>query len=85
MEARQLKLSEQLVQQIKPLLAGKDAIEVGIALADLTALWIAGHVVINDEAKTLEMRSSLFAAHCAIVRDLTKLNAQDLDSILFGK
>jgi len=85
METKQLRLSEQLVAQIKPLLAGKDALEVAMALADLTALWIAGHAVINDEAKTLELRSSLFAAHCALVRDLTRLQAEELDSKLFGK
>jgi len=64
-----------LVNEIKPILAGRRAEVQGAALADLLAIWLAGHVIFGDAEKTRKMRATLLAEHCAAVRQLTDLNA----------
>jgi hypothetical protein len=59
--------ADALVVAIKPMLAGKEAMVVGAALAELVALLIAGH----DEAT----RSKIFELHIATVLELYPLAA----------
>jgi len=73
----------QLVEQIRPLLVGKDPVIQSGALAELISYWLAGHIVINSKDQTLELRAKLFATHCALVRDLTALNSEMLDAEFF--
>jgi hypothetical protein len=57
--------SEALVNAIKPLLVGKEAMVIGATLAELVALLIAGH----DE----NSRSKIFELHIATVLELYPL------------
>jgi len=72
-----------LVSEIKPLLAGKDPIVQSGALAELTSCWLAGHVVVNSRQETIDLRARLFATYCRLVRDLTALNSEMIDSEFF--
>jgi hypothetical protein len=64
-----------LVDRIKPLLAGRPVETQGAVLADLLAIWLAGHQVEGDPEATRAMREALLAFHLEQVRDLTKVNA----------
>jgi hypothetical protein len=59
----------QLVERIRPLLAGKDPEVQGCALNDLVAIWVAGHGVWDDPAETARLREELIDMHAAQVRD----------------
>ena len=64
------------IDQIKPLLAGRPAEFQGAVLADLLAIWLAGHHVAGDEKGTRSLRAELLAQHCFAVRQLTAVNAK---------
>ena len=51
---------ETLVRQIAPLLAGRPAVVQGAALADLTAIWLAGHLIEGDANATRAMRKRIW-------------------------
>jgi hypothetical protein len=65
-----------IVESIRPLLAGKPPELQAAVLADLLAIWLAGHYVEGDEAATRKMRAELLAEHCVAVRQLTRINAR---------
>ncbi len=48
----------------------------GAALADLLAMWLAGHHIKGDEHATRELRAKLLAMHCHTVRELFPVNAR---------
>jgi hypothetical protein len=64
-----------LVDRIRPILAGQPAEIQGAALADLLAIWLAGHHVAGDENATRKLRAELLASHCIGVRGLVGVNA----------
>jgi hypothetical protein len=66
------------VQRIKPLLAGRPPDMVGAILADLLAIWIAGHQVEGDAKSTRLLRADLSQLHWAAVRELIPINAKIL-------
>jgi hemerythrin len=68
----------ELVERVRPLFAGQDPAVVGAALADLTAIWLASHVVRGDPKETDALRGRLMLAHMQAVRALTAINAQQL-------
>lgn len=64
-----------LVNQIRKILAGKRPELQGAVLADLLALWLAGHSVgnpVHDDT----LREDLLANHLTIVRQLVPINVQ---------
>jgi hypothetical protein len=67
-----------LVDRIRPLLAGYPAEMQGAALADLLAIWLAGHYVEGDAVATRTLRSDLLADHFTTVIQLTPLNAKTI-------
>jgi hypothetical protein len=67
-----------VVEQIKPLLAGRPPEMQGAILADLLAIWLAGHHVEGDEDATRKLRAEMLAMHCTEVRQLTMVNAKIL-------
>jgi hypothetical protein len=67
-----------LVEQIKPLFAGKRPEVQGAALAELLAIWLAGHVVRHDAEATRTLRADLLAEHLLAVRQLVEVNAKIL-------
>ena len=64
----------ELVRQIRPLLLGKDPDVQGAALADLLAMWLAGHVMRGDPKMTKKLREMMLKAHIVAVRGLIPLN-----------
>lgn len=65
-----------LVDRIGPLLAGRSPDIQGGALADLLAIWLAGHHVEGDGEATRKMREALLLYHIGQVRELTTVNAK---------
>ena len=65
-----------LGRQIAPLLGGHPAEVQGGVLADLLAIWLAGHHVAGDEDETRRFRAELLAMHCTMVRLLVPVNAR---------
>jgi len=60
----------ELVNKCYPLLHGQPPEVVGAALADLLAIWLAGHVVLGDEKATEAARERRLAEHIISVRGL---------------
>jgi hypothetical protein len=56
-----------------PLFAGKPLNVQGAALANLLALWLAGHVMADDPKATETMRNVLLDLHVGAVRELTTI------------
>jgi hypothetical protein len=67
---------QKMVEQIRPILGGHPAAVQGAVLADLLAIWLAGHHVVGDENATRTKRAELLALHCATVRKLVPENAK---------
>jgi hypothetical protein len=61
-----------LIGQIKPILAGKSSAIQGAVLAELTAIWVAGHYG-EDDKDTAEIRSSLLTMLVKLILKLTAL------------
>jgi hypothetical protein len=67
-----------LVQAMRPLLMGRPKEVQGAALADLLAIWLAGHVVRGDPAATKRWRADILKVHLKAVRQLVPINYQAL-------
>lgn len=76
MRSREALAIGELVDRIKPLLAGIPGEIVGGALADLAAIWIAGHVMPNDPIMTSRLRAEILATHVRFIAELVSLNAK---------
>ena len=61
---------EAVREQIRPLLIGKSLLLQGAVLADLTAIWIAGHPP--------EMRETIFNMQNDTIRELIPVNVRML-------
>jgi hypothetical protein len=75
----------ELVERVRPLLAGQDPPVVGAALADLLAIWVAGHIVTDDPKATDMLRAVLLANHFRAVSGLVPINASILHGDAEGK
>jgi hypothetical protein len=67
-----------IAERIKPLLAGHPPGVQGAVLAELLALWLAGHHVAGDREATREMRAVILAAHLQGMEPLIAVNAEIL-------
>jgi hypothetical protein len=65
-----------LVKKIRPLLAGKDPNVQGAVLADLLAMWLAGHVQLGDPEATKRIRQEMLELHIVGVKTLIDINYQ---------
>jgi shikimate 5-dehydrogenase len=68
--SRDLDATVALVEQIRPLLAGKGGAAQGAALAMLLATWLGGHVVIGNPERQAKIREELLSEHVKTVRQL---------------
>jgi hypothetical protein len=64
------------VERIKPILHGRPPEMIGAILADLLAIWLAGHYAEGDEDATRTMRADLLSMHLFTVRKLVSVNAR---------
>jgi len=55
--------ADSLAAKIHVLLAGQGADVQGAAIADLTAIWLAGHIVSDNVAATAGLRAEMFKMH----------------------
>jgi hypothetical protein len=62
-----------IVEAIRPLLAGKPPPVQGAALADLLAIWLAGHFA-DTTGDTTRLRETLLKEHVKAVRALIPEN-----------
>ena len=65
----------QLIEHIRPILAGQPAPVQGAVLADLLATWLAGHIDSTGRRQTEALREELLKHHLATVRALVPVNA----------
>jgi hypothetical protein len=73
----QVKRALEISRQIQPMLAGLGSDLQGAILADLTAMWLAGHIAADRET-TQAMRKQILDMHIEAVRDLIKPSEQEL-------
>lgn len=57
-------------------MAGQPSEIQGAALAELLSIWLAGHIIQGDPAKTDALRESLLEMHIGVVRELVPVNAE---------
>jgi hypothetical protein len=71
-----------VVELIKPILAGREPIvQGGAVLADLLAIWLAGHQVEGDAEATRKLRGDILATHLLMVEELTAVNARIIGAV----
>lgn len=76
MDADEKRTMEDLVAQIKPLLAGRHPEVVSAVLADLVSIWLAGHVAPDSKAATESHRRELLTLFFGLVTELVPINAR---------
>jgi hypothetical protein len=59
-------------------LAGLSPMSQSAIIADMTALWLAGHVVRGNPEETAQLRKDLLTVYVDLVQDLVPLNAKQL-------
>lgn len=68
----------QLYDAVAELIRGHHPYVQGAVLADMLAMWLAGHNLLGDKKGTREMRETLLAEHIKAVRDLIPVNEKIL-------
>jgi len=71
--------ADALLDRISPILANASVEMQGAVLADLTAIWIAGHRIENDRVEGDRMRAELLELHARHVRELALMYLGDVD------
>lgn len=74
------KASEELAEQVRPILAGQPPNITGAALANLTATWLAGHVIAKEREMTNKMRESLLRMHVEMIREFLPTAAAEIEA-----
>ena len=64
-----------VVKEIRWVLAGRPAEVQSAILADLLAIYLAGHIVRGNPAATNDLREKILAIHLGLVRELVPINA----------
>jgi hypothetical protein len=82
--------TEQLCREIQPFLAGEGAEVQGAVLADLVAMWLAGHVVLDDNRKidgdaTDAARTAALDQWLDLVRALSPINEKTIEAKIGAK
>jgi hypothetical protein len=67
-----------LVTAVRPFFIGRPKEVQGAVLADLLAIWLAGHVVRGDPTATKRWRKDILKIHLDSVRKLIPINYQAL-------
>jgi hypothetical protein len=70
----------EIVERIKPLLAGHEPVVQSAVLAELLSIWLAGHWIAKQCEQTSLMRRALLSAHCSLVWELTLVNAEMMET-----
>jgi hypothetical protein len=70
-----------LVTVISPVLRGRKPAVQGAVLADLLAIWLAGHQVEGDPEATLKLRGDILGTHLLMVEELVAVNARLIGAV----
>jgi len=70
---------DDLLDRIAPILAGESIEMQGAVIADLAALWIAGHRVAGNRYDGDLLRGGLLRMHAEHVRELVAMYVGDTD------
>ncbi len=70
-------MARRLCADISPILAGHPPRVQGAVLADLLAMWLAGHMASTRKA-TDAVRDAILAMHIDVVRKLIPINADQI-------
>jgi hypothetical protein len=65
----------EIVEQIRPLLAGREPVVQSAVLAELLSLLLAGHWIPGEPNQTEIFRRELLSVHSKLVWELIKVNA----------
>jgi hypothetical protein len=71
--------ADALLDRISPILAGQPAEVQGAVIADLAAMWLAGHRDARGRAAGDRFRDRLLHLHAEHVRDLARMYLEDVD------
>lgn len=71
---------EETVNKIRPFLAGLPPELQGAILAELAAVWVAGHHIEGDVEATAEFRSDLLESYLSLVEEMIPVKARMLGS-----
>jgi hypothetical protein len=71
--------ADAFLDRIKPILANASVEMQGAVLADLTAIWIAGHRIEQSRAEGDRFREELLELHAKHVRELALMYLGDAD------
>lgn len=74
LEEEEARLAARLVAEICPVMAAHPPEVQGYALADLLAIWLAGHIVPDNPGATAKLRGELMRMHIGMVRTLIPVN-----------
>jgi len=71
--------ADALLDRIAPLIEGQSAELQGAVIADMTAIWVAGHRVAGNRADGDLLREGLLRMHAEHVRELIAMYVGDAD------
>jgi hypothetical protein len=71
--------ADDLLDRLAPILEGQPAELQGAVIADMTALWLAGHRVQGDRAEGDRVREKLLQLHATHVRELVEMYLEGVD------
>ena len=71
--------ADALVDRVKRILADQDPELQGAVLADMTAIWLAGHRVVGDRAEGDLFRDDVLRLHAKHVRELAAMYLDGVD------
>jgi hypothetical protein len=75
-EGEHVERVEVLFNRVRPLFAGQPPGVTGAVLADLLAVWLAGHSSGHGPTASRRIREELLAAHIKLVRELIPVNEE---------
>lgn len=80
----ELKQAPEIAEKIYPMLFGLHPTVQGAIIADLTATWLAGHVVEGSPEDTNKLRKFLFEQHIRLTHKLIEPNADHIGTTLMA-
>lgn len=69
-----MRIAARVFELIRPELAGEPPNVQGAVLADILAIWLAGHIVPGDKKATDALREDMLKTHLKQVRQLVELS-----------
>lgn len=68
---------EAMVKEAQRVFAGKSRSAQGAALADLTAIWVTGHFLLGEDAKTRKLWQDLVTFQVNAIQELIEIYGKE--------